>query len=92
MVTKSYRTILFGQCMSIHVFSAASLVQACTTGDLTTVKQLLEEGGSVHETSEEGESLLSLACSAGYFGLAKVCCVIEALPRSCTLFLVNSTC
>ncbi len=27
---------------------------------------------SVHETTEEGESLLSLACSAGYYELAQV--------------------
>jgi len=50
-----------------------SLVEACTDGDVGTVKKLLTEGRSVHETSEEGESLLSLACSAGYFELAQVC-------------------
>lgn len=49
-----------------------SLVEACTDGDVGTVKKLLTEGRSVHETSEEGESLLSLACSAGYFELAQV--------------------
>ena len=27
---------------------------------------------SVHETTEDGESLLSLACSAGYYELAQV--------------------
>lgn len=49
-----------------------SLVEACTDGDVGTVKKLLTEGRSVHETTEEGESLLSLACSAGYFELAQV--------------------
>lgn len=49
-----------------------SLVEACTDGDVPTVRKLLTEGRSVHETSEEGESLLSLACSAGYFELAQV--------------------
>lgn len=49
-----------------------SLVEACTDGDVGTVRKLLTEGRSVHETSEEGESLLSLACSAGYFELAQV--------------------
>ena len=35
--------------------------------------RLLDEGRvSVHETTEEGESLLSLACSAGYYELAQV--------------------
>lgn len=49
-----------------------SLVEACTDGDVPTVRKLLTEGRSVHETSDEGESLLSLACSAGYFELAQV--------------------
>ena len=29
-------------------------------------------GHSIHEASEDGESLLSLACSAGYYELAEV--------------------
>jgi len=34
---------------------------------------LLDDGRvSVHDTTEDGESLLSLACSAGYFELAQV--------------------
>lgn len=50
-----------------------SLVEACTDGDVGTVRKLLTEGGqSVNETTEEGESLLSLACSAGYYELAQV--------------------
>ncbi len=36
------------------------------------MRKLLDEGRSVHETTEEGESLLSLACSAGYYELAQV--------------------
>ncbi|XP_030756084.1 ankyrin repeat domain-containing protein 17 isoform X3 [Sitophilus oryzae] len=48
-----------------------ALVEACNDGDVGTVRKLLTEGRSVHETSEEGESLLSLACSAGYFELAQ---------------------
>ncbi|XP_066252742.1 ankyrin repeat domain-containing protein 17 isoform X3 [Euwallacea similis] len=55
-----------------------SLVDACTDGDVGTVKKLLTEGRSVHETSEEGESLLSLACSAGYFELAQVLLAMHA--------------
>lgn len=39
---------------------------------MSVVRKLLTEGRSVHETSEEGESLLSLACSAGYYELAQV--------------------
>ena len=49
-----------------------SLVDACTDGDVLAVRRLLDEGRSVHETTEEGESLLSLACSAGYYDLAQV--------------------
>lgn len=51
---------------------ARSLAKACSSGDIGKVRQLLDEGGSVHETTEEGESLLSLACSAGYYELAQV--------------------
>ena len=50
-----------------------SLVEACNEGDIGKVRKLLNEGRvSVHDTTEEGESLLSLACSAGYFELAQV--------------------
>ena len=46
---------------------------ACSEGDIGRVRRLLDEGRvSVHETTEEGESLLSLACSAGYYELAQV--------------------
>ena len=49
-----------------------SLAEACSDGDVTAVRKLLDEGRSVHETTEEGESLLCLACSAGYYELAQV--------------------
>ncbi|XP_066594349.1 ankyrin repeat and KH domain-containing protein 1 isoform X2 [Prorops nasuta] len=55
-----------------------SLVEACTDGDVGTVRKLLTEGRSVHETTEEGESLLSLACSAGYYELAQVLLAMNA--------------
>lgn len=49
-----------------HVYSGArSLAEACLEGDVSAVRKLLEEGWSVHEPTDEGESLLSLACSAG---------------------------
>ena len=44
-----------------------SLVEACIEGDIAAVRKLLDEGRSVHEPTDEGESLLSLACSAGKF-------------------------
>ncbi|GAB6028256.1 hypothetical protein CHUAL_002439 [Chamberlinius hualienensis] len=56
----------------------ASLVDACNDGDAGTVKKLLEEGKSVNETTEEGDSLLSLACQAGYYELAQVLLAMRA--------------
>ncbi|XP_018026394.1 ankyrin repeat domain-containing protein 17 isoform X3 [Hyalella azteca] len=55
-----------------------SLVEACSDGDVLAVRRLLDEGRSVHETTEEGESLLSLACSAGYYDLAQVLLAMRA--------------
>ena len=43
------------------------MVEACIEGDIAAVRKLLDEGRSVHEPTDEGESLLSLACSAGRF-------------------------
>lgn len=58
-----------------------SLVEACNEGDINKVRRLLNEGRvSVHDTTEEGESLLSLACSAGYYELAQVSCGPPASP------------
>lgn len=54
-----------------------SLAEACSDGDIGTVRKLLDEGRSVHETTEEGESLLSLACSAGYYELAQVWIILH---------------
>lgn len=58
-------------CSSLVVFSR-SLAEACSDGDVNAVRKLLDEGRSVNEHTEEGESLLSLACSAGYYELAQV--------------------
>jgi len=56
-----------------------SLVAACSQGDIGRVRRLLDEGRvSVHETTEDGESLLSLACSAGYYELAQVLLAMRA--------------
>ena len=55
------------------LLSTRFLLQACNLGDLGKVRRLLDEGRvSVHDTTEDGESLLSLACSAGYLELAQV--------------------
>lgn len=55
-----------------------SLTEACSDGDAGAVKKLLEEGRSVNETTEEGDSLLSLACQAGYYELAQVLLAMRA--------------
>lgn len=54
-----------------------ALIKACTQGNVTAVRKLLKQGISVNETSEEGESLLSLACSAGYYELAQVRWILQ---------------
>ncbi|XP_019763189.1 ankyrin repeat and KH domain-containing protein 1 isoform X1 [Dendroctonus ponderosae] len=76
--TVSPRPATQGGGAAIQAPERTSLVEACTDGDVGTVKKLLTEGRSVHETSEEGESLLSLACSAGYFELAQVLLAMHA--------------
>ena len=57
----------------VKISFSRTLVEACNEGDFSKVRKLLDEGRvSVHDTTEEGESLLSLACSAGYYELAQV--------------------
>ncbi|XP_012516813.1 PREDICTED: ankyrin repeat and KH domain-containing protein 1-like [Propithecus coquereli] len=55
-----------------------SLAEACSDGDVNAVRKLLDEGRSVNEHTEEGESLLCLACSAGYYELAQVLLAMHA--------------
>ena len=52
--------------------ACCSLIDACNEGDLDAVRRLLEEGRNVNEMTDEGESLLSLACSSGYLELAQL--------------------
>lgn len=50
-----------------------TLIAACADNDINTVKKLLGDGNNnLNEGTDDGESLLSLACSAGYFELAQV--------------------
>ena len=57
-------------------------MDACNEGDFSKVRKLLDEGRvSVHDTTEEGESLLSLACSAGYYELAQVSFIKKVLKK-----------
>lgn len=78
-------------CSSLVIFSR-SLAEACSDGDVNAVRKLLDEGRSVNEHTEEGESLLCLACSAGYYELAQVgngFCVSDCL-QSVFLYLMIS--
>lgn len=63
---------------TVNYFSSRSLAEACSDGDVNAVRKLLDEGRNVNEHTEEGESLLCLACSAGYYELAQV-------SRKCTI-------
>lgn len=50
-----------------------TLIAACADNDVNTVRRLLGDGtNTIHEGTDDGESLLSLACSAGYYELAQV--------------------
>jgi len=49
-----------------------AFIKACVDGDFSHVHKLLTERHSIHETSIDSKSLLSLACSAGDFNLAQV--------------------
>lgn len=62
----------------VELVPTRTLAEACSDGDVSTVRKLLREGKSVNETTEEGESLLSLACSAGYLELAQVLLAMHA--------------
>lgn len=43
-----------------------------------TVKKLLDMGRDVNQITEQGESLLSLACASGYYELAQLLLVMRA--------------
>ncbi|XP_030375768.1 ankyrin repeat and KH domain-containing protein mask isoform X4 [Scaptodrosophila lebanonensis] len=59
-----------------------SLVAACTDNDVNTVKRLLCKGNvnlnDASASTDDGESLLSMACSAGYYELAQVLLAMSA--------------
>lgn len=63
-----------------------SLAEACSEGDVNAVRKLLIEGRSVNEHTEEGESLLCLACSAGYYELAQVCARKISLEKNSVIY------
>lgn len=67
--------ILTNVIFSLEIFSLLSrtLLAACADNDVNTVRRLLGDGtNTINEGTDDGESLLSLACSAGYYELAQV--------------------
>lgn len=73
--TKRFKTLL----LSLRSFSLLSrtLIAACTDNDVNAVRRLLVEGNNLNDT-DDGDSLLSLACSAGYYELAQVLLAMSA--------------
>lgn len=68
-------------CRILRGFSllSRSLIAACTDNDVNAVRRLLGESNSnINEGTDDGESLLSLACSAGYYELAQVLLAMNA--------------
>lgn len=63
-----------------YLFSLLSrtLIAACTDNDVNAVRRLLVEGNSLNDATDDGDSLLSLACSAGYYELAQVLLAMSA--------------
>lgn len=45
---------------------------------MNAVRRLLVEGNSLNDATDDGDSLLSLACSAGYYELAQVLLAMSA--------------
>lgn len=69
--------------MYIHIFFcrifSQTLIAACTDNDVPTVRRLLSKNTvSISESTDDGESLLSMACSAGYYELAQVLLAMQA--------------
>lgn len=59
---------------------SSTLAEACAGNDINTVRRLLGDGtNTINEGTDDGESLLSLACSAGYYELAQV----SGIARHC---------
>lgn len=67
---------------------SSTLAEACAGNDINTVRRLLGDGtNTINEGTDDGESLLSLACSAGYYELAQV---ISKFFYYFTLFYSNN--
>lgn len=62
---------------------SSTLAEACAGNDINTVRRLLGDGtNTINEGTDDGESLLSLACSAGYYELAQVSVYLRYVVNS----------
>jgi len=59
-----------GECC-VYSGNMASLSEACSSGNVEAVRVLLKQG-DLREGADDGDSLLSLAASAGYYELCQV--------------------
>jgi len=58
-------------CLCLSSGNMESLTQACSSGNVEAVRVLLKQG-DLREGADDGDSLLSLAASAGYYELCQV--------------------
>ncbi|XP_054710914.1 ankyrin repeat domain-containing protein 17-like [Uloborus diversus] len=77
-LTSSVNCALDEAAAALSHMRPCTLAEACSHGDLNTVKKLLDEGRNVNEVTEDGESLLSLASSSGYKELAQLLLAMNA--------------
>jgi ankyrin repeat protein len=52
--------------------NSMSLAQACTSGNVEAVRTLVSQGSDINASTEDGESLLSIAASSGFSGICEV--------------------
>lgn len=65
--------------MLLFSILSRKLIAAYADNDINTVRRLLGDGSNtINEGTDDGESLLSLACSAGYYELAQVLLAMSA--------------
>lgn len=72
------RTSYLTKIISIFSLLSRTLIAACTDNDVNAVRKLLIEGNTLNDATDDGDSLLSLACSAGYYELAQVLLAMSA--------------
>jgi ankyrin repeat protein len=59
-------------CLLLNSTNSLSLAQACTSGNVEAVRTLVSQGNDVNASTEDGESLLSIAASSGFYEICEV--------------------